>query len=439
MTKNRIKPPKELDLKNAIYEERFLFEKAQVPIVTVSASYRKELADKYQAIAHTHSDIVFSRAHYSMAEAIRQQAILTKRKAVISDPINFVSKENWNKIETTEKIGKIIARYKILKDIKDKLNSLVRQSSPVGKAIKKPLLYLTQTTRCPIISVHYETGNILVKNGKTVIQCITDPHIHPQYLESLPSPNITFAVFDEKTKETLLSEAKRLNKKIEDKQVVVTGAFIDPRLNKIGRRKTIFKKNEPINIAITTGGLGTNLKEIKKILESFEKLLKTPEKIRLFLYASTHADFRNFFEEYAKKNNIRIGNLDDEEARIRILYDDSIIDANENLIKYMFPWAHGIIAKPSGDMAYDAAAAGCFLLFLEPWGSWEENIQKIFIKKKIGFDFNTDNAIGQFQSLLKSGKLKKAMEETSKMDSLYRDGCKNIIDLHATMPCKKNI
>jgi hypothetical protein len=87
-------------------------------------------------------------------------------------------------------------------------------------------------------------------------------------------------------------------------------------------------------------------------------------------------------------------------------------------------------------MAYDAAAANCFLLFLEPWGSWEENIQEIFIKKKIGFDLNTDNAIGHFQRLLRSGKLKKAMEETTKMDTLFRDGCKNIISLHATMPCK---
>jgi len=437
MIENKIKPPQELDLKKAIFEERLLLTKAQVPIVTVSASYRKELADKYQAITHTASDIVFSRAHYSMAEAIRQQAIGAGKEAVISDPINFVSKQDWNKIEFTEKIGKIIARYKILKDIKDKFNSLVREGSPVGKAITKPLLYLTEKTRCPVISVHYETGNILVKNGKTVIQCITDPHIHPQYLEALPSPNITFAVFDEKTKKTLLKEAGRLNKNIEDKQVVVTGALIDPRINKIGEAKTIFKKNEPINIAITTGGLGTNLKEIKNILESFKELLKPPEKIRLFLYASTHVDFRNFFEEYARKNNIRIGNMDDEEARIRILYGDSIIDANENLIKYMFPWAHGIIAKPSGDMAYDAAAAGCFLLFLEPWGSWEENIEKIFIKKEIGFDFNTDNATRQFQSLLKSGKLKKAMEKTSKMEPIYRDGCKNIIKLHATMPCKK--
>lgn len=436
MTKNRVNPPKELDLKKALYEERILFENTQVPIVTVSASYRKELADKYQTTVHTPADIVFSRAHYSMAEAIRQQAVLAKKKTVISDPVNFVSKKDWNKIETTEKIGKIIARYKILKDIKDRLNNLVRESSPVGKAIKKPLLYLTGKTSQPIISVHYETGNILVKNGKTVIQCVTDPHIHPQYLESLPSPKITYAVFDEKTKDMLLNEAKKLNKKIEDKQVVVTGAFVDPRLNKIGKTKKIFKKNEPINIAITTGGLGTNLKEIKNILESFKKLLEPPEKIRLFLYAGTHVDFRNFFEEYARKNNIRIGNLDDEEAKIRILYEDSIIDANENLIKYMFPWADGVITKPSGDMAYDVAAAGCFLLFLEPWGSWEENIQKIFIEKKIGFDLNTDNALDHFQSLLRLGKLKMAMKETTKMESLFRDGGKNIINLHATMSGK---
>ena len=290
--------------------------------------------------------------------------------------------------------------------------------------------------------MHYETGNILASAGKTVIQAVTDPHVHEQYLTSLPpqstlvtEPYISYAVFDEKTKHDLLKLAKILKKEIYENDVVVTGPFVDPRVSAIGETEKNLPKNGPINLAITTGGLGTNLKEIKIALDSFRPLLVPPEKIRLFLHAGTHSDFRNFFEDFARVNNIRIGNLDDEEARIRILYDDSIIDANENLIRYMFPWAHGVITKPSGDMAYDAAAAGCFILFLEPWGVWEESVQSVFEKEGVGFDLDSANAHDRFIKLVLNGKLQNALSKAHKLPVIYRQGCKNLIDLHSTKPC----
>jgi hypothetical protein len=428
-------PPADLDLKSALHDERHLFEEAEVPIVTVSATYRKELSKKYKSIVHTPSDIVFSRAHYSMAEAVRRQAFLMGRKALVSDPINFATKKNWEKIELTEKIGKLIARQKLLKIIKEKMDIFVRKSTPIKEAITSPLLYLTGKTPCPIISMHYETGNVLVKSGKTVIQAITDPYVHPQYLDALPSKNITYAVFDEETKKETFEKAEKLNKKIGADQVIVTGALVDPRINEIGKELKVIKKNEPVNIAVTTGGLGTNLNEIKTVLQAFKPLLAPPEKIRLFLYAGTHRDFRDFFEDFAKENNIRVGNLDETNARIRILYDDSIIDANENLIKHMFPWAHGVITKPSGDMAYDSAAAGSFLLFLEPWGVWEEKIQQIFINNGVGFDLDIKNAHEHLLAILKTQQMQKAAIKATKLPPLFREGCKNLLKLHATKPC----
>ena len=435
MVKKHTLPPEDLDLKDALHEERHLFEEAEVPIVTVSATFRKELADKYRSVVHTPSEVVFSRAHYSMAEAVRRQANILGKKAFISDPTNFVSKKDWGKIEFTEKIGKTIARYKILKMVKDKLNDLLRGSTPIAEAIKSPLLYLTGKTPCPIISMHYETGNILIKSGKTVIQAVTDPYVHQQYLDAIPSPNVTYAVFDEETKGSLLQKAGDLKRELTDDQVVVTGVFVDPRIIETGKEAKKISKDEPINLAVTTGGLGTNLNEIKKVLQAFKPLLVPPERIRLFLYAGTHKDFRRFFEDFARENHVRVGNLDDTDARIRILYDDSIIDANENLIKYMFPWAHGVIAKPSGDMAYDAAAAGCFLLFLEPWGIWEEKIQQIFVNKRVGFNLDTNNSYRHFIKLLKSGQLEKALANAHTLPGLFREGCKNIIELHSTKPC----
>jgi hypothetical protein len=428
-------PPEKLDLRKALHEERHKFQESEVAIITVSATYRKELADKYQSLVHTPSDVVYSRAHYSMAEAVLREAKDRKMKAHLSDPTNFVGEKDWGKIEFTEKVGQLMARHKMLKEIKDKIDIIARSKLPITQAITLPLLYLTDKTPCPVISMHYEAGNILAENGKSVLQVITDPHVRSQYLNPLPSDKIKYAVFDEETREEFLAKANELNKEVIAENVVVTGPPIDERIIKIGKNKKRLGEG-PINLAVTTGGLGTNFKEIQEVLEAFVPLLKPPEKIRLFLYAGTHRDFRNWFEDYAAENHIRVGDLDDTEARIRILYDDSIVDANENLIEHMFPWAHGVITKPSGDMAYDAAVAGCFLLFLEPWGEWEENVQKVFVKNGVGYDFRVTAPLAHFKALWASGRLDKSLKKAIKLPEVFRHGTKNILDLHATMPCE---
>ena len=437
MARKHTPPPEELDLKKALHEERHLLEEVDVPIVTVSATYRKELAKKYRSIVHTPSDIIYSRAHYSMAEAVRRQALAMDLTSHLSDPTNFVSHSDWKKVEMTQSVGRLVARSKFLKLLKDKMDKISRSKLPISQAIQKPLIYLTEKTSRPIISMHYETGKTLALRGKVVVQAITDPHVHDQYLSTLAnigdpaenSPNITYAVFDEETKDLFFDLAKSFEKSVIDNQVVVTGPFVDPRICKIGENTKMFETGKPVNLGITTGGIGTNLGEIKRVLESFAPLLVPPEKIRLFLYAGIHKDFRNFFENYAQQNHIRIGNLDDAEARIRILHEDSVIDANENIIKYMFPWVHGIITKPSGDMTYDSAAAGCFTLFLAPWGVQEEYVQSRFQKLDIGIDLDTDNAHDHFQKLLLDGKLKNAVNQTQNLPSNFREGCKNLINL----------
>ena len=115
-------PPKHLELKAALHEERHKMQEVQVPIVTVSATYRKELAKQYQTLVHSTQDVVYSRAHYSMAEAIRQQALLEKKTAHVVDPTNFVSDADWQKIEFTESVGHIMARNRLLKLVKDKID-----------------------------------------------------------------------------------------------------------------------------------------------------------------------------------------------------------------------------------------------------------------------------------------------------------------------------
>ncbi|MFC1653769.1 hypothetical protein ACFL1M_02880 [Patescibacteria group bacterium] len=437
------KPPRHLDLKKALRYEQHRMEEVDAPIVTVSGTFKKELAKYFQTVPSLEGDVLYSRAHYSMAEAVRQQALLQNISSYLVDPMNYVGQEGWKKVTFTQTVGRLMARYKILRWIKDQIDTVARSKLPITEAITTPLLYLAHYVKKPIISMHYEAGNILAENRFNILQYVTDPHIRPQYLDPLPDINtpeelhfkgsVTFAVFDQDTKEELFEVAKELGKKVDEDQVEVVGPPVDPRIIKIGKKKKTIKKGEPINIAITTGGVGTNYKEIEHLLHRLYPLLKPPAKIKLFLYTAVHKDFRNMFEDFAEKHSIRIGNIDDESARIRILHEDSIIDANENLIKHMFPWAHGVITKPSGDMAYDAVAAGCFTLFLQPLGPWEENIQKIFTRKKIGFDYNVNTAYSHFRSLHSHGKLSHALTEAHNLPSLYKSGVKNLLKLHQKM------
>jgi len=427
----------QLELLQALEEEADLLERAAVPIVTVSATYKKELAKHYHLTYHTAADVVYSRAHYSMAEAVYQAALAGGHTSHLVDPTNFVSEENWKKIEFTQKVGRLMARHKLLKWIKDQIDTVVRSNLPITKPITPPLRRLTKNVHRPIIAMHYEVGNLLVREGHQVIQTLTDPHVRPQYLDPLPSvkskktahPHLKFSVFDEATQTAFFKTAVDLGKLVDPNQVVVTGPPIDPRIAKLAKRRKSLRSKRPVNLAVTTGGLGTNLSEIKQVLDDLRPLLLPPENIRLFLYGGIHRDFRDFFENFAAENHVRIGNLDDPQARIRILYEDSIIDANENLIKYMFPWADIVVTKPSGDMAYDAAAAGCGLLFLEPWGEWEQNIQKVFVGLGVGFDLHVDTTLEHFKRLLTSGKLYESTKAAQTLPDLFRHGGAEIVKL----------
>jgi len=451
------------DLPQVLAAEKKLLEEAQVPIITVSASFRKELIEQYHLPSPLHTEALFSRAHYSMAEAVRLAAIKAHRTSHLVDPTNFVDPDSWGKIEFTEDVGQLMARHHLLKTIKDKIDTIARSKLPITAAITPPLLALTKDVTRPIVSLHYEAGNIVAAAGKPIVQVLTDPHVRPQYLDPLtalnpgtdkersdgslpesmfkdnskthssfliPHSSIHYAVFDLATKKELLAAAKSLGKQLSSDRVIVTGPPIDPRVAKLAKTRKRIAAKLPINVGITTGGLGTNLPEIKAVLTDLAPLI-SPQSlyINLFLYAGVHKDFRDFFESFAADHNLRIGNLNDTTAELRILYEDSIIDANDNLINYLFPWADVIITKPSGDMAYDAAAAGCVPLFLEPWGQWEQNIQNRFIKLGVGFDLSAHKAHKHFTYLLSTNHLSKAQTKAINLPPLYRQGASKIIHL----------
>src|SRR3989344_4811840 len=134
------------------------------------------------------------------------------------------------------------------------------------------------------------------------------------------------------------------------------------------------------------------------------------------------------FYSLANKHDVRVGGVESD-AKVRVMFHPSIVSANQDLIEHGFPWADGFITKPSGDMAYDAVASGCFLLTLSPWGEWEENIEKIFSNLNISQKADVENFSDQIINLLGSGWIEKAINNALKIDEIFLKGAKNIVDL----------
>ena len=161
------------------------------------------------------------------------------------------------------------------------------------------------------------------------------------------------------------------------------------------------------------------------------ELRKKKPAYQILLYAGTHEDFAQAVTELAKENRVAIGDIADRKAKLRLIHHPQIVDANELLIKYGFPWAHGFITKPSGDMAYDAAASGSFILTLAEWGEWEERIRVIFEQKNIGRRLDVDAVVQQLQVLCSArgqaqSWVEQAMLNAYKLEPLFLNGARKL-------------
>lgn len=434
--------PDDLTFRKTAHEERHLLETVQVPIVTVSATFKEELEAMFGEDIEDTPEVTFSRAHYSMANAVLVAATKKKKTFWMIDPTNYVSAKDWPKIMFTERMGRLIARNKILKDLKDMVDTRVRNQLPLTAAIREPLSYVAGRVTRPIISLHYEAGNILLENGHTVLQVVTDPHVRPQYLTHASNNKLTWAVFDHKTKAELIELGYLLGHKIDQKRVHVTGCPVDPRIElKDKNRSPRSFRRRPLRLAITTGGLGTNKKEIEEILHHLTPCLKEG-RAQLAAYAGVHDDFLEMFETYAKEHKLKVGKNNDFKAPLRIFKGDDIIDANELLLDYIFPWADGFITKPSGDMAYEAVTAGCFLLTLRPWGEWEKNIREYFEQLGVSTRAKPKQIVKQLEALRRlpvegnKSWIELALERANTLQKPLSRGAYNILKLHQQLSRK---
>ncbi|MEK7521830.1 MAG: hypothetical protein AAB599_03460 [Patescibacteria group bacterium] len=411
----------ELNLPRTLGADKGRLQNVDVPIVTTSASFRTDPRDH---------DIVFSRGHFSMSVALLEEARNQGLTSWFTDPINYVSRSDWERLKFVVLVGQLVARFPFLKKIKDQTDALTRGNLPITHAITKPLLYATADDNTPVISTHYETGNILAKEGRVVLQVVTDPHVRSQYLLEAGRKNICFAVFNEDTKKEFIKKAKEKEVDLEVERVVVTGPPVDPRIIRARTKKNTQNfKNRPLRLCVTTGGLGQNREEIENCLESIAEDVKSG-RIQLILYASTLPSFREMYVDYSRRHTIPLGsNPADESGSVRIIYSSSVVEANQTLVDYAFSWADGFVTKPSGDMAYDAAAAGCFILALTPWGEWEENVQKIFSDLSILKEADMKNLSKQIDTLKKEGWIYAAINNALNLDKLFLTGAKNIVDL----------
>ncbi len=413
-------------------------EQTKCPIVTVSATFKEDLKEYYGLpFSDALPEVVLSRAHYSMALALVIQAWQEKirpEKAWVVDPTNYVTGKNWQQIILTETVGKTLARHPFLKLMKDLVDRFGRQQLPILKSITPTLLFLTQRVTRPIVSVHIAAGNILAEQGKTVIQLVTDPHVRDDYLANADRPNMFFCVFDSRTRFEFLEKAALRGLKVDPDRIIVTGPPIDPRIIATRFRKNAWRSGK-LKLCLTTGGLGTNKDEIETILEQLLPLLrKQRSPIQLVVYAGTQLDIKEMVEKLARKHRVRVGKTTRSSEALRLLYHPQLIDSNELLLKYGFPWADGFITKPSGDMAYDAAAAGCFLLTLSEWGAWEHNVRQVFEQRNIARQAEPEHIVQQLQALTNAqGKaqswVEQAMCNALTIDKSFLQGTRNIIQL----------
>jgi hypothetical protein len=407
-----------------------------VPIVTVSASFKEDLKGMY-GFPEDDSipDVVFSRAHYSMALALATSAwgrSIDAKKAWIFDPTNYVSHQDWRSILLTELVGKTIARHSILKSVKDLIDRFGRKKLPILDSITPPLLFATSEVKQPILSLHIAAGNILAAQGKTVLQVITDPHVRADYLQFAEAKNMQYCVFDEQTKQDFLEKAALLELKVDPAKITVTGPPVDPRIIAAGKKKQPWRSG-PLNVCITTGGLGTNKSEILKILRQLmPELRRRPSPYRVLVYAGTQSDIAEAVLALASEERVTAGELEDSDAKLRVIYHSQIVDANEQLTRYGFPWAHCMITKPSGDMAYDAAASGSCILTLAEWGEWEDVIREVFVQRGIARAAITDHIVTQLESLTATTSkphswVERAQLNAFNLDPLFRSGSANIL------------
>lgn len=425
-------------------KDRKLMQKTKIPVVTVAATYRDELArfhGEKEYYGKKLDEVLFSRAHYSMALAALVGAwkgnVPVPSRAWGIDPTNYVTGRDWLKVEFTEEVGKAMARFPLLKWLKDKVDSRARNKLPITDAITVPLLHVFEHVHRPILSFHYESGNILAAAGKQVVQVVTDPHVREQYLDYAQLPSMRFCVFDERTKTEFLEKADIMGKVVDPRRVIVTGPPVDPRIVAAAKKKdTNNLTKRPLRLCITTGGLGNNKDEIVACVRSLAPLLRRccigdELSVQLIVYAGVHQDIREEIHEVAHQEGITTSDRTHIDAPLRILHSPHIVEANELLIKYAFPWADGFITKPSGDMAYDAAAAGCFILTLEPWGEWEHNIRDVFEQRQISMRAETTSLDKQIESLFeqKQGKrwIEEAMKRAHHLPPLFTEGIEQIL------------
>lgn len=443
--------------------DREALQKTTVPIVTVSGTYREDLKGLHDLPEEDLTrDLVFSRAHYSMAIGIAVQAWKDKidpEKAWLVDPTNYVGGESWPSVMITEKIGKMIARHFALRALKNLVDKFGRQRIPLLMTITPPLLRLVRGVTAPLLSFHITTGNILLERGKTVVQMVTDPHVRGDYLANCDNPHSYYLVFDERTKIEFLEKAHKIDKKINSEQVIVTGPPIDPRVIKARENKHAWSEARPLRLCLTTGGLGTNKQEILEVVDQLMPALSARNpKVELMVYAGTHADIKNAVLSVARREGVAYKEITPPDPAqfeigkplvikpfqeteistpLTIIYHPQIIDANELLIHYAFPWADGFVTKPSGDMAYDAVASGAFLLTLKEWGEWENNIFAKFKTHEVAKVADTKDIVSQIEKLTKMENgtcwVTDAMHRAHAIeneDPLFLQGSKNILKIY---------
>ncbi len=332
------------------------------------------------------STLTLSRAHFTQAQAFAQA-----QGAEMVDVANFMPDGDHEKLEETGIKGQKVARSALLWKVHEWTAPALRRVLKLEKTFKKTAGFFAEGLASgevrPIVAFHYGVGNAVIealdkrkREDIPVVHYVSDPYHengpHPPYLKHKDKKNVFYFVFDEETRQSFVNHG------VPAERVFVTGFPFHPDLDlERGQEKQAgyrHEKGRKLKLAVCTGGLGGQQKEILQVADSLDFTRQ-----QATFYCGTNYDLADKLA----------GLLTEKGIDVRIINPGSGVDYNpgeeatiivgENLADVVplsykaLNDAQVVFTKTSGDFGIEAFAGGKLLVSLGEWGRHEKDIKRL--------------------------------------------------------------
>jgi hypothetical protein len=306
--------------------------------------------------------------------------------------------------------------------------------------------------RKPIVLFHYGAAKVLVENGYNVIMAVTDPSsdlTHEGYISFVNEnpryqEQVRYAVMDEAT-------AFWLNQYqgIPRERIKNVGAFVSPEVVEAGKQKISAAEkrwskeklfDHPVRLAVFTGGLGTNIFEIKKLIKELSSWMHSG-RVELNVFLGTNLDLRENLRDYAASEcGLQTADTEQQQTYLNLVAGQDkqwLAEKSKEFLK----WADLVVTKPSGDKGFEACAAGCPLLSLFPLHPHEIRIYKILRRRGAAVRAEIGGLKDQLIDLVAGGKESELVRmiknthypEKKHLPYVDLNGCRELVDWYESI------